>query len=220
MVAIVKHSDYTSQLEFFLTSRVAAPAPAPTPTTAPEIPPKPSSAPPNVEPLAPSRYKVQFTASGELREKLERLQELMQAELAEVIEAAVTEKIERLEGKKYAQTKTPRKSLQQTDTSPKSRYVPAAVKRAVRKRDGGQCRFLSEQGRRCTERRGLELHHHNPFGRGGDHRRENLSLMCRQHNAYLAEREYGKDVFARYRSNGDRVSETSPVYGVVEEYCA
>ena len=156
--------------------RVAAPAP--TLTTAPERPPKSSSAPPRVEPLAPSRYKVQFTASGELREKLGRLQELMQAELAEVIEAAVTEKIERLEGRKYAQTKTPRKSLEQTDTSPKSRYVPAAVKRAVRKRDGGQCRFVSEQGRRCTERRGLELHHHDPFGRGGDHCPDNLSLMC------------------------------------------
>jgi HNH endonuclease len=160
---------------------------------------------------------VQFTASGELREKLGRLQELMQAEFAEVIEAAVTEKIERLEGRKYAQTKTPRKSLEQTDTSPKSRYVPAAVKRAVRQRDGDRCRFVNEQGRRCAERRGLEFHHHDPFGRGGDHDPDNLSLMCRQHNAYLAERDYGKNVFARYRSNGDRVSETSPVYGVVGE---
>jgi hypothetical protein len=69
----------------------------------------PPSPPPNppmrpvVEPLAPSRYKVQFTASGELREKLERLQTLMPGELAEVIEAAVTEKLERLEAKRYAQ---------------------------------------------------------------------------------------------------------------------
>jgi hypothetical protein len=30
-----------------------------------------------VEPLAPARYKIQSTASGELREKLERLQALM-----------------------------------------------------------------------------------------------------------------------------------------------
>ena len=33
--------------------------------------------PPVVEPLAPARYKVAFTASAELREKLERLQALM-----------------------------------------------------------------------------------------------------------------------------------------------
>ncbi len=50
-----------------------------------------------VSPLAPGRFKVQFTASAELREKLERLQELMRSsgpagDLAAVIEAAVTEK--------------------------------------------------------------------------------------------------------------------------------
>jgi len=45
---------------------------------------------PVVGPLAPSRYKIQFTASGELRNKLERLQELTPSDLAAAIEAAVT----------------------------------------------------------------------------------------------------------------------------------
>jgi len=171
---------------------------------------------PVVEPLAPSRYKIQFTASGELREKLERLQALMHTDLAAVIEAAVTEKLERLEAKRYAETKSPRKTLQQTDTSPKSRYIPAAVKRFVRKRDGDQCRFVNEQGRRCTERRGLEFHHHDPFGRGGDHNPDQISLMCKPHNGYLAEREYGKEVMNRYRGNGDCVSEPAPVYDCFE----
>jgi hypothetical protein len=165
-----------------------------------------------VVPLAPLRYKIQFTASGELREKLERLQALMHTDLAAVIETAVTEKLERLEAKRYAETKSPRKTLQQTDTSPKSRYIPAAVKRFVRKRDGDQCRFVNEQGRRCTEGRGLEFHHHDPFGRGGDHNPDQISLMCKPHNGYLAEREYGKEVMNRYRGNGDCVSEPAPVY--------
>lgn len=164
------------------------------------------------EPLAPSRYKIQFTAGGELRDKLERLQTLMHTDLAAVIEAAVTEKLERLEAKRYARTKSPRKTLQQTDTSPQSRYIPAAVKRFVHKRDGGQCRFANEQGRRCTERRWLEFHHHNPFGRGGEHNPDQISLMCKQHNAYLADREYGENVMKRYRLNGDRVSEPVPAY--------
>ena len=179
------------------------------------MPPAPPPGPPVVEPLAPSRYKVSFTASGELREKLERLQALMHVDLAAVIEAAVTEKLERLEAKRYAETKVPRKNLQQTDISPKSRYIPAAVRRAVRKRDGDQCRFVNDQGRRCTERRGLEFHHHDPFGRGGDHNPDQLSLMCRVHNAYLAERDYGKEVMKRYRGNGGRVSESAPVYDLV-----
>jgi hypothetical protein len=172
----------------------------------------PAPARPVVEPLSPSRYKIQFTASGELREKLERLQYLMESDLAAVIEAAVTEKLERLEAKRFAQTKSPRKTLEQTDTSPKSRYMPAAVRRLVSRRDGNQCRFVSGTGRRCPERRGLQFHHEDPFGRGGDHDPATISLMCARHNAYFAEREYGKEAMMRYRRNGEGVSETAPPY--------
>ncbi|HJS74661.1 MAG TPA: hypothetical protein VJ921_10260, partial [Vicinamibacteria bacterium] len=167
---------------------------------------------PRPQPLAPERYKVQFTASLELRDRLERLQSLMNEDLAAVIEAAVTEKLERLEAKRYAEVKKPRKRLEETDVSPKTRTIPAAVKRAVRKRDGDRCRFVDRTGRRCTERRGLEFHHHDPFGRGGDHHPSNLSLSCKAHNAYSAERDFGKAVMDRHRGNGDRVSETGPFY--------
>src|SRR3989304_5392399 len=65
----------------------------------PPPPPPPSNpaaeAPPKVEPLAPSRYKIQFTASAELREKLERLQALPPSDLAAASEAAGTEKLGR-----------------------------------------------------------------------------------------------------------------------------
>ena len=120
-----------------------------------------------VQPLSPARYQVTFTASAELRDKLERLQALVQEDLAAVIEAAVTEKLERLEAKRFAETKAPRKTLEETDTSASSRYMPAAVRRVVRKRDCGRCTFVNGQGRRCTERRGLEFHHDDPYGRGG-----------------------------------------------------
>ncbi len=103
----------------------------------------------------------------------------MDSDLAAVIEAAVTEKLERLEAKRFAETKSPRKSLEETDTSPKSRYLPAAVRRFVSRRDGNQCRFVSETGRRCPERRGLEFHHEEPFGRGGGHDPDKISLMCK-----------------------------------------
>jgi hypothetical protein len=171
-------------------------------------------APPVVQALAPARYRVTFTASAELRDKLERLETLMQEDLATVIEAAVTEKLERLEAKRFAETKKPRKSLEETDTSASSRYMPAAVKRVVRKRDQDRCTFVDKQGRRCTERRGLEFHHDDPFGRGGDRSPSNIRLLCRAHNSYLAERDYGKDVMDRYRRSGSRVSESAPVYGL------
>ncbi len=52
-------------------------------------------------------------------------------DLAAIIEEAVTEKLERLEAKRFGKAKAPRKNLEETDTSASSRYIPAAVKRAV-----------------------------------------------------------------------------------------
>jgi hypothetical protein len=183
-----------------------------------------------VEPLAPARYKVQFTASAELRDKLERLRALMRSsvpdgDLAAVIESAVTEKLERLEARRFARTRSPRKVFPSDSSSrsrpsaaaggsplpgaggapsgasrsPATRHVPAAVKRAVYERDGGQCRYVDGQGRRCTERGGLEFHHRHPFGYGGDHSVDGVSLLCRAHNRYLAEIDYGREAMVRHR---------------------
>ncbi len=66
-------------------------------------------------PLAPARYKVQFTASSELKDKIERLRGLMRGsvpdgDLAAIIEEAVTEKLERLEAKRFGKTKAPERA--------------------------------------------------------------------------------------------------------------
>ena len=161
-----------------------------------------------VEPLAPARYKIQFTASAELKDKMERLQALMpDSDLAAIIEDAVTEKLERLESKRFGRVKAPRKSLEETDTSPSSRYIPAPVRRAVSERDGNQCAFVDAQGKRCGERKRLQFHHDDAFARGGDHSRENIHLMCPAHNRYLAEQVYGKEVIEKYCAR-----EPVPVY--------
>lgn len=57
-------------------------------------------------------------------------------DLGAIIEAAVTEKLARLEARRFATTSRPRKDLSKTDTAPASRHIPAAVRRAVRERDG------------------------------------------------------------------------------------
>ncbi|HSF14053.1 MAG TPA: HNH endonuclease [Vicinamibacteria bacterium] len=198
--------------------------PAPKPEREPEDPspslPRPSvpsPLPPNVEPLAPARYKVQFTASAEFHDKLERLQALMRSsvpdgDLAALLEDAVTEKLEKLESRRFGKTKAPRKNLDQTDTSPSSRHIPAAVRRAVRERDGDRCTYRDGNGRRCPETRRLEFHHEKPFGLGGDHSPDNVRLACNVHNALFAERDYGKEKMARYRTNGSHLSEPPPVY--------
>ena len=147
-----------------------------------------------VEPLAPSRYQVRFTASAELREKLERLQALMRSsvpdgDLARIIDIAISEKLQRVEAKRFGQTQAPRRDQADTDTRPSSRHIPAAVRRLVHERDGGRCAYRDKHGLRCAKRHDLEFHHKHPFARGGDHSPANLALMCRAHNALLAEQD-------------------------------
>jgi len=175
-----------------------------TPALAPPVAPSSAAGRAVVEPLSPARYKVQFTASAELHDKLERLCALMRSEvpdgdLAAVIERAVTEKLERLEARRFAQTTAPRKGLGDTDTSPASRHIPAAVRRTVRERDGERCRYVDEQGRRCSARDRLEFHHLHPFGMGGDHSPGNIRLLCATHNRYLAEHDYGHAAINSHR---------------------
>jgi hypothetical protein len=124
-------------------------------------------------------------------------------DLAALIEQAVTEKLERLEARRFAATKAPKSTLANTETSKHSRRIPAAVRRAVRERDGDRCRFEDARGRRCTATERLEFHHRRPFGYGGDHSPENVSLICRTHNQLLAEYDYGASVMASYRRSAD-----------------
>jgi 5-methylcytosine-specific restriction endonuclease McrA len=154
-----------------------------------------------VEALSPGRYKVQFTASVELHQKLERLVALIGGDLAAIIEQAVTEKLERLESSRFARTRALRKcpAVAKTGPSPSSRHIPAAVRRAVHERDGDRCGYVDEQGRRCAERDRLEFHHRHPFGVGGGHSVANVGLICRAHNAYLAECDYGREAMTRHR---------------------
>jgi 5-methylcytosine-specific restriction endonuclease McrA len=138
------------------------------------------------------------------------------ADLATVIDAAVTEKLERLEAKRFGKTRAPRKSLAAADTRPSTRDIPAPIRRAVHERDEGRCTYMDAEGRRCTARHRLEFHHDDPFGRGGDHSLKNLRLLCRTHNALLAERDYGDEVMARYRRTGPsagRLFEPLTFYG-------
>jgi hypothetical protein len=170
----------------------------------PDAVPPPFPPPPVLfQPLSPDRYKVQFTAGADLRDKLLRLRALLRSEvpdgdLAAIIEKAVTEKLERLEARRFGRTSSPRKILDRVRSDPSSRHIPAAVRRAVHRRDGGRCCFADAHGQRCPERHRLEYHHRHPFGLGGGHDPNNICLMCRIHNRYLAEVDYGTKALARH----------------------
>jgi HNH endonuclease len=144
--------------------------------------------PPEVKPLAPERYKVQFTVSRDTYEKLRQAQDLLRHTIptgdpAAIFDRALTLLLAQVSKTKLAATTHPRPGRA---ARPGSRHIPAAVKREVWRRDGGRCAFRGEQGR-CCETGFLEFHHIVPYASGGIATRENLELRCRTHNVYETE---------------------------------
>jgi hypothetical protein len=88
-----------------------------------------------------------------------------------------------------------------------SRYIPREVARQVWERDGSQCSFVDDQGRRCSERRFLTIEHRDPHALGGPPTVENLCLLCAPHNGHTARQVFGEEQIAqkiRKRSNRRR----------------
>ena len=101
-----------------------------------------------VAPLAPERYKIQFTAPRELHEKLRYAQDLLRhivptGDVAVVFDRALSALIEQLEKQKCAAASRPRA---RGTGAPDSRHIPAAVRREVWRRDGGRCAFVGARG--------------------------------------------------------------------------
>ncbi len=145
-----------------------------------------------VKPLAPERYKIQFTVSSETHAKLRQVQNLLRHSVpsgdpAEIFDRALTMLLERLQRTKLA---VDARGRTWTTHAFRSRHIPAAVRRAVWTRDGGRCAFVGTHGR-CTETSFIEFHHVEPYATGGAATAENIQLRCRAHNVYEAELFFG-----------------------------
>ena len=206
-----------------------SPASAPTPNTCPPVAaggaplaaaagpekplplPVPAAARPVVRPLAPERYEIRFTASGEMRERLRVAQDLLghaipSGDIAQVFDRALTLLVADLSRKKFGTTAWPRRSRGQSD---ESRNIPADVKRRVDAHDQRRCAFVAPNGRRCDERRFLEFHHVVPYAAGGKPTAENIQLRCRTHNGYEIDVFYGP---GKRRTRGGVVPNSRATY--------
>ncbi|HWL85292.1 MAG TPA: HNH endonuclease signature motif containing protein, partial [Polyangiaceae bacterium] len=157
-----------------------------------------------VEPLSPERYRVQFTATAELKEKIERAANLMRhtnpsGDLSVIVKRAIDLLIAELEKQRLGKTKHPAKGSPRKSTRPG--YVTRAVRREVFERDGEQCTFIDKAGRRCESRAFLELDHGNPRALGGTDDATNLSIRCRRHNALAAERDFGREYIEKKKTD-------------------
>lgn len=189
--------------------------PSAAPTTAAPTPTVPAPAPTSqrrlVQPLAPSRYKVQLTLDDEGVALLRRAQALMRnrmpdGDMAAVVTEGLRLLVEQLEKTKAAATARPQSKSRSLRR--RSRTIPAAVRRAVWRRDEGRCAFIGTQGR-CTETAFLEFHHVQPYAEGGSATVENIELRCRAHNQYEAEQCFGAGLPWRVRESASvRVVET------------
>jgi 5-methylcytosine-specific restriction endonuclease McrA len=73
-----------------------------------------------------------------------------------------------------------------------SRYLPAALRDAVWRRDEGRCAFVADDGRRCGGTWQLEIHHLVPFARDATATLDGLALRCRAHNQQQARQDFGE----------------------------
>jgi 5-methylcytosine-specific restriction endonuclease McrA len=136
--------------------------------------------------------ELRFAAGPAVREKFERVRSLLSGKQPEgvtpeqVLEAALDEYLERNDP-----TRNRRSERSPRGSGRRSRSIPAGIRRAVQRRDGGRCTYVGSQGRRCGSTWDVELDHVNPYCRGGEHRVENLRLLCSAHNRREAERMLG-----------------------------
>lgn len=125
------------------------------------------------------------------------------ASASQVIEHALKDLIAREEKRKFAATDRPKAPR----ASRSARHIPAYVKRAVWKRDGGRCTAVGSDGHPCNSREFLEYDHVQPVARGGRATVATVQLRCRAHNQYEAEQAFGADFMKRKReqrqSRGD-----------------
>jgi 5-methylcytosine-specific restriction endonuclease McrA len=183
------HAQSPSEAALPLCTPVTLQAPGPVDSTIRSI----------VKPSAPHRYEVHFSMSDSAHDKLRYLQCLLgfetpSGDLGQIFEDALDARIREVEKQKFTATDHPRRSR----GSSNPRHIPSDVKRAVWKRDGAQCTFVSDDGRRCQERRGLQFDHVLEVARGGEATTEGIQLRCWAHNQYGAERTFGSE-FMRHK---------------------
>jgi 5-methylcytosine-specific restriction endonuclease McrA len=176
-----------------VSASVAAPVAPPSVAVRPEA--RPGA---RLEPIAPERHVLRVTVGPEFVADLEAVRQALSHELPgggleEVLHECLRVTLAQVERRRFGAGK----KRSATEPPPGSRYVPVAVRKEVWKRDGGGCAFVGSTGHRCNSRHQVQLHHLDPFARGGRTTAANLTLRCRVHNHYAAEQDYGAEHIAR-----------------------
>ncbi|MGZ3710209.1 MAG: HNH endonuclease [Bdellovibrionota bacterium] len=134
-----------------------------------------------VKPQSDGSVRLELTLSEDGHRDLLRVKELLshsipKGELGAVLERALRFYLEKKESK----------STSAAEVAPQQKTVPAHVRRLVFKRDK-VCQFKADDGRICGSRHLLQLDHMQMRFYGGTNEPENLRLLCRPHNLWVAQ---------------------------------
>lgn len=164
--------------------------------------------------LSATETELRFVISDELERKLERIKALTSrrvlnpsyAELIEIMADIVLDRIDPEQNRPSpppAEVKEVRGSDESSDVAKrredsgrqprrKTRYISIETKRALYRRAGSRCEYVSPvTHRRCEETKLLEVDHLEPFALGGSNKLENCQLVCATHNRLRAIQVYG-----------------------------
>ncbi len=142
----------------------------------------------------PPAFEYSFVASAGLHQSIERLKNVLWnrfpfGTLNDFLGEAIGEYLSRHD----PELKLRADALAPAPVPVRGRRVTRRLRDFVWARDGGRCSFVSEDGRRCECRRGLELDHIVPFSVGGrSDDPSNIRLLCREHNQHERRRLLGE----------------------------
>jgi hypothetical protein len=173
-----------------------------------------------LEPLSSARYLLRVSISAEQKNKFERARDLMShanpsGDVSMVLDKALELLLEKLEKQRFARTSRPRSLRKAPQNRPRQgpltgandrpwtpaiheapatarQHISNEIHREVALRDGDQCTYVDERGRRCASRAFLQMHHDHAHALGGPSTLENLRLLCGPHNRLLAEKDFGR----------------------------
>ena len=131
------------------------------------------------------RVELRVGISTSLEEKLKQAQDLESqrrgraATLEETLEALTHVYLEVKDPVKRAERVLKRRPNQSKRTS---RDMSARIRHEVHARDQGQCTHINSAGRRCENRRWIDIHHVVPREVGGAHTADTLVTLCSAHH--------------------------------------
>src|SRR4051812_11537917 len=165
----------------------------------------------SIAPLSEDTFKIEFTASRGLRDKLRQAQGLLRhrlpsGDLASIVESALDLLIEKVKKERFAVGRKARPNPKAKNAGPSSRPMPASVRRHVYVRDEGRCTFVDEAGNRCPETGMLEYDHIDGWARTHRHDPDRIRLRCHAHNQHAAEQMYGRAFMERARASRNNPS--------------